>query len=304
MRDRAGWRWFLSLAVLLAVSLPGSSRSEDVFLKNGRILRGVIASRADGLVRIQMPGGDLSLADSAVLRIESSESAYREYLTRREALKRAGRVGAKAADWLELARWARSTSQDQAALEAALIAAGLDAETPGLGALLGQMGYVFDAGSKSYLSFEEAMARSGRVLYEGAWIPSGERDARAAAYRQEVAQRDAADQAAAERREQRERAAAQAPADEYASANGIPLQYAYGYGGYAGYNGYGGVALPGMVPRFPSQQCLFCMQPHRLRAPSAKRPRLDAAAAGDRGADFELGEPELPGATPGTVTRR
>ncbi|MEO8503448.1 MAG: hypothetical protein ABI609_06080 [Acidobacteriota bacterium] len=267
MRDRAGWRWFLSLVVLFAVTLPRPSRAEDVFLKNGRILRGVMASRAGGMVRIQMPGGDLSLADRAVLRIESSDSAYRAYLTRREAVKKAG---AKAADWLELARWARGAGQEQAALEAALLAAGLDAETPGLGALLGQLGYVFDAGSKSYLSFDEAMARSGRVLYEGAWISSSERDARAATYRREVAERDAVAQAAAERREQleqRRRAAAQAPADEYASTNGIPLQYAYGYGGgyngYNAYNGYGGAVLPGMVPRFPQRPCTFCMPPQK-----------------------------------------
>ena len=281
MRDRAGWRWFLSLVVLLAVSLPRPSRAEDVFLKNGRVFRGVIATRVDAVVRIQMPGGDLSLAESAVLRIERSESAYREYLVRRDALRKAGaqapaKASANASDWLELARWARGTGQDQAALEAALLAAGLDAETPGLGALLGQLGYVFDAASKSYLSFDEAMVRSGRVLYEGAWIPSSERDARSAAYRQEVAQRDAAQQAAAERRtrlEQGERSRAQAPGDEYLSTNGIPLQYAYGYGGgYSGYNGYGVGLPPGMAPRFPRQPCSFCMQPQRPRAPVAQAP--------------------------------
>ena len=78
-----------------------------------------------------MQGGTSSLPKEQVLRVEAGDSNLAEYLRRKEALKKS--PAARAADWLELARWARAKELDQATREAALAAATLDpqARRPG-----------------------------------------------------------------------------------------------------------------------------------------------------------------------------
>src|SRR6186713_3326747 len=102
MRSRAS---LIGLVLLGSSLLPAALLAEDVYLKNGRVFRGVIAAVDGGVVRIEMPGGTLSFPMSTVLRIEASDAAYRAYQSKRDAL--AGTT-APAGDWLELARWAKS----------------------------------------------------------------------------------------------------------------------------------------------------------------------------------------------------
>src|SRR5215218_2492533 len=117
--------------------------ADDVYLVNGRKFEGVIAETVDAQVRIQMQGGTLSLPSSQVLRVEQGDSSFAEYLRRKEALKK--NPSARAADWLELARWAQVKQLDQATREAALTAAALDPKLDGLGPILRPYGYVLDS---------------------------------------------------------------------------------------------------------------------------------------------------------------
>jgi hypothetical protein len=247
----------LALAVTL---LPAALAAEDVYLKNGRVFRGVIAAQDGDVVRIEMPGGTLSVPASTVLRIESSTAVYREYQTRRDALVAAS---AKASDWLELARWAKAQGLDAAAREAALVAGRIDAGTPGVRAFLAEVGYVYDEASGGFLALEESMARKGMVNDDGAWVP-----------RAEVAARRERESAAAAAPQY---AAAEVPANPYAGGDeqeptsGIaPIPY-----GVAGYGG--GVWYPrGLRPRHdgprreaPARPQLVQPVPQPQRVPQA-----------------------------------
>jgi len=222
----------LALFLLGLSLLPAALFAEDVYLKNGRVFRGVIATVQDGAVRIEMPGGTLSFPITTVSHIEASDAVYREYQGKRDALERSS---AKAADWLELARWAKAHGLEPAAREAALAAGRIDPATPGVRAFLGELGFVFDEASGGFLALEESMARRGLVYDGGVWIPSAEREARRERARTEaVAQLNGPTASASANG-----AGARADAVEPDDVVGIPL----GVGGY----GYGsrGVIWPG-----------------------------------------------------------
>ncbi len=227
------------IAVVLVGStlLPATLRAEDVYLKNGRVFRGVIATVEDGVVRIEMPGGTLSFPVTSVSRIEASDAVYREYQSKREALEHSK---ADAAAWLELAKWAKAQGLEPAAREAGMAAGRLDPGAPGVRPFLAELGFVFDAASGGFLTFEESMARQGLVYDGGVWIPSAEREARRERAR---AGEMALAAAPAERPEVAvERSSAVEP-DEIV---GIPFSYS-GYGGGAWWPGGG--SLPGGVVR-------------------------------------------------------
>ncbi len=228
----------LAPAVLLAVVFTSAlALAEDVVLKNGRVFRGVVATVDNGMVHIEMPGGALGFPVSAVLRIDASSAAYRQYMERRAALRGAT---ATATQWLDLAQWAKAQGLDGAAREAALAAARLEPQAPGLQALLGELGFVFDREQGAYLPFEEEMARQGRVFYAGAWVTSAERAAR------EGAAADARERT----RARREALAAEEPADSaVAEARGDDSE-TLGYGIPLGTLGSGYYGSPVWVPGF------------------------------------------------------
>jgi hypothetical protein len=177
---------FLLLLSLAAVPVFG----DDVYLTNGRKFEGVVAETTDSQVRIQMQGGVLSLPKSQVLRVEAGDSSLAGYLRRREALKKD--PTAKAADWLELARWAHSQGLGQAARESALKAASLDPRLEGLAPILRSHGYVLDESLDRWIPYEESMRRKGFVLANGQWITREEYAVRLRAREEEDARRRAA----------------------------------------------------------------------------------------------------------------
>src|SRR5688572_20249123 len=129
------------LAALLFGLLPLAPLWADtVYLANGRTFENVVAEMTETEVKIRMPGGSLSLPRSHVLRVESSDSAFSEYLRRKEAIGR----GATAAEWLMLAHWARLQGLEQGVREAALAAASLNPRLEGVAPLLRAHGFVLD----------------------------------------------------------------------------------------------------------------------------------------------------------------
>src|SRR5690349_10901756 len=114
-----------SLPLLLLLSLVAVPvLADDVYLVNGRKFEGVIAETAGSQVRIRMQGGTLSLPKEQVLRVDQGDSNLAEYLRRKDLLKKSSTT--RAADWLELSRWAHSRELDQAARESALAASTID----------------------------------------------------------------------------------------------------------------------------------------------------------------------------------
>lgn len=176
---------FSLLSFMVAVPVV----ADDVYLINGRKFEGVIAETTDSQVRIQMQGGSLSLPRSQVLRVETGDSSLAEYLRRKEALKKT--PGARATDWLELARWAQSKQLEQATREAALATAMLDPKLDGLGPILRGYGYVFDDQIDRWIPYAESMRRRGFVQANGQWITREEYTARVRAYEEENARRRA-----------------------------------------------------------------------------------------------------------------
>jgi hypothetical protein len=161
--------------------------ADTVYLANGRTFENVIAEMTETEVKIRMPGGSLSLPRSHVLRVESSDSDFAEYMRRKEAIRR----GATAADWLALAQWARRQGLEQGAREAALVAAGLNPRLEGLAPLLRSHGYVLDEQLDRWIPYADSMRRRGFVLADGHWISREENEARQRARDEELARRRA-----------------------------------------------------------------------------------------------------------------
>ena len=176
----------IATTLLLGLSLTGGAVSaDDVFLKNGRKFEGVIAETTDTQVRIRMQGGVVSLPKSQVLRVEAKDSDLSGYLRRKEALRRS--ADARAQDWLELARWAKTQGLEQGAREAALVAAELDPKLEGVATLLRGYKYTFDEQLGRWISYEESMRKRGFVFSQGAWISKEEMAERARLQREHEA---------------------------------------------------------------------------------------------------------------------
>lgn len=177
----------LPLLLLLLTALPVFA--DDVYLVNGRKFEGVMTETTDTQVRIQMQGGVIVLPRSQVLRVEEGDSNLAEFLRRREALKK--NPGTRAADWLELAKWAQSHQLDQATRESALAAATLDPHAPGLASILRGYGYVLDEQMDRWVPYADAMRRKGFVQVGNQWISREEYQDRLRDQREEEARRRA-----------------------------------------------------------------------------------------------------------------
>lgn len=185
-----------SLPLLLLLPLiVAPAFADDVYLVNGRKFEGVIAETTDTQVRIRMQGGTLSLPKEQVLRVDQGDSNLAEYLRRKDLLKKSPTT--RAADWLELSRWAHDRDLDQSARESALAAAALDPRLEGLGPVLRGYGYVLDPQLDRWIPYADSMRRRGLVQVNGQWISREEYQARVRAQEEENARRYAARQEAA-----------------------------------------------------------------------------------------------------------
>jgi len=181
------------LLLLSVVAVPAFA--DDVYLVNGRKFEGVIAETTGSQVRIQMQGGTLSLPREQVLRVDSGDTSLAEYLRRKEELKK--NPSTRAADWLELARWAQGKELEQATRESALAAATLDPKLGGLKPILRGYGYVLDPQLDRWVPYADSMRRRGFVLAGGQWITREEYQAKQRAQEEEQIRHAAARQEAA-----------------------------------------------------------------------------------------------------------
>jgi hypothetical protein len=231
-----------SLALLLGMLAGSPLLADDVYLKNGRSFTDVVADVGASQVRIQLPGGTISLPRGAVDRVEKSTSNFTEFLGRKEELQRqdaAAHGERHAAPWLDLARWARANGLSQGAREAGLEAAMIDPRQPGLASVLRPFGYVYEERLDRWISYDDSMRLHGFVQEDGQWVSREEHA--------EHLQDQQLQQQAALAAQQAELAAAQARDALYAAQAGALGGYGAGGGGDAGgiVGGYyGGIGVP------------------------------------------------------------
>lgn len=154
--------------VLLLVASLAPVVADDVYLVNGQVFEGVIAEEAADRVVIQLEFGQMTLARSQVKQVVTAATPLQRYLARSRELRDS--VETTAADWLELANFARSHELNEGFRDAALLAARLDPELEGVAALMRQLGYALDEESSSWLTESEVMSKRGLVRYDGEWI--------------------------------------------------------------------------------------------------------------------------------------
>jgi len=255
--------------LLLAILFRAPGFADTVFLTNGRSFEGVIAEETETSVKIQMPGGSLSLPRSHVLRVEKSASDFAEYLKRKTVLQRSG---AGAGDWLKLALWARSQGLEQGGREASLTAADLDPRQPGLAPLLRSYGYVLDAQLDRWIPYADSMRRQGLVQVNGQWITREEQAARQQA-QQEAAARQHSERAAARAAQAtqaaREAELALAELELQERLQQSPAADSVPYAPYAGYSPY---VYPWYAPPVSMPHCHHCGAGGGMPGPGTPRP--------------------------------
>lgn len=165
----------LTAAIGAAVFWAGGVGADEVHLVNGKSFEDVSARVVGDEVRIELPmGGEIRLPVAHVARIEERESGMEVFRNRERALG----PEAGAAEWLELADWARERGLTRGYREAALAAARRDPELPGVKAAMSELDYVWEERLEEWLPRAEAMRRRGLVPWGGEWVTAAEREAR------------------------------------------------------------------------------------------------------------------------------
>jgi hypothetical protein len=163
---------------------PVSARADEVYLRGGGHVSGIILERTPETVRLETAPGTVAIPMSRVERIEESRSFLGEWRERMSSLSPRDADG-----WTALARWAQDrdlVTQARTAWEHVLA---LDPSHPEANAALGNV----KVGDR-WMSSEEGNRARGLVPYDGRWVSEPELRA--------LVQERAADEAAArERRE-------------------------------------------------------------------------------------------------------
>ncbi len=215
---------FLSAALLAAPAVP-----DEVFLRGGGCVRGIIVERTKDAVVLETAPGRVTLSMRRIERIVESRSALEEYEERAATLA-PGDVGG----WAALARWAAERNLLTPAREAWRRVLAADPSHPEANAALGRVEL-----DGRWMAQDDAYRARGYVPFEGRWVTPAEHEAlvreRAAEEASALEGREAAlrvREAEARAREAEARAQeaenAMAPVED----GGIPLWWGWGGGGY------------------------------------------------------------------------
>jgi hypothetical protein len=227
-----------AVAAIAAFVAAAPAPCDEVVLRGGGRLSGVIVERTATRVSIETGPGRVTLPMSRVERIVDGRTALAGFAERAERLQPGDVEG-----WAALARWAEDRELLTQARSAWQRVLAVDPQHPEANAALGRVSL-----DGVWMSAEDAYRERGYVSYEGRWLTPAEHEA---ALREQAAEHAAAleereadvrvREADARAREAEARAREAENAADQMDA-GIPLGYAYGgYGLYAGYGvGYGG----------------------------------------------------------------
>jgi hypothetical protein len=268
--------------LLLAFLAASPLLADEVYLRGGGHVKGIIVERSESKVVLDVGAGRIGLPTSRIERIVEGTTALGTYL------ERAGRLaGDDVAGWLALAYWAQERDLQTQARDAFQRVASLDPENA---AAQQAAGRVLVAGD--WVTAEEAYRARGFVPFEGSWVSPAEREAILGQRREDSEAERARVESDARVREAEARARvaeaeaqrAEAEAEAASYDGGIPLGYGF-YGGYGlyggGYGGYGGGMPAGGFPRHPRGHqpggpCQSCPIPRagpRPAAPLASPPQ-------------------------------
>ncbi len=154
----------LGIVVIALAAVP--ALADDVYLRGGGQITGVVIERTEDSVTVDVGGGGtMTVRMSSVVRIEESISPLQEYRTR------AGSIPAGGAEaWRELARWATGRAlSSQASKAYSQVAAALPDDQEANRAL----GRVKLNGR--WVTEEESYRARGYVEFEREWMTPGER---------------------------------------------------------------------------------------------------------------------------------
>lgn len=223
--------------------LPLTAAADEVILKGGGRLSGVVVERSASMVVLEVGPGRVGLPLSRVERIVAGTA---DLATHRE---RAARLAADDdAGWLELAAWADAHGLRTQAREAFEHVLFID---PGNATAHRAVGHI--AEGDRWLTVEESRRAHGYVFFEGEWVMPEARDtalreraAQDAAVREAGAAEARLAEAEARVREAEARAReAEAQARRTSEANGEP------WNAIRAYNAWGLPVTPVVVPALP-----------------------------------------------------
>lgn len=211
--------WFLLAAATTA-------SADQVILKGGGILSGLLVERTSEVVTIEVGVGRVSLPASRVERVVEGASPLGGYRARALGLR-----DDDAAGWLALGLWAQDQGLHTQAREAFQRVLLREPENPVAQQSLGNVRL-----GGHWVSLEESYRARGYVWFEGGWVPREERDLelrqRASRGRVEAAERARAEAEARAREAEARARAAEAGAQRAASEPpGYPLAWALAGGG-------------------------------------------------------------------------
>lgn len=148
----------LSTAGLVALALGATAAADEVVLKNGFTLEGIVTETEDR-VTVEIASGSVTVPKDQVREIRRDTAAIREFEDRRKA-------ASTTEEHYQLAQWASERGmKDRAEAQYRRVIA-LD---PGHKAARQQLGYVEHEGR--WVREDEYMALKGFVRHEGRWVP-------------------------------------------------------------------------------------------------------------------------------------
>jgi len=152
-------------ALLILAAAPAAA--DEVFLKGGGQLRGIIVERTATAIAIEVAPGRVTLPLSRVDRVALGSSALSSFRERAAKLP-----GDDLAGWLALAQWAQERDLRTQAQEAFDRVLALD---PGNLTVHRALGHVHLDGR--WMTETESYRARGLVQHEGAWMTPAEREA-------------------------------------------------------------------------------------------------------------------------------
>jgi hypothetical protein len=224
----------------LVLALPLVTGADEVYLRSGGRLSGVVVERRADAIVVDVGPGRVTLPAALVTRVVEGTPAFALFRERAARLADADMSG-----WLALAAWARDhelLTQSRQAFEHVL------SVDPGNAVAHRELRHVVVEGR--WMTAEEGYRARGYVFFEGGWITPEERAGLIAERASEAQARQAELEAEARIREADARArAAEAEARRAEAAayptSGIPLAMTYGSSPYGPYGTYGPVVVYG-----------------------------------------------------------
>ena len=291
MRSRAPRRTSLSwpLAVAAVVLVPGPARTDEVHIRGGGVIQGVVVERTDAAVIIEAGPGRVSMPLSRVIRIVEAESSLAIFRERAATIPwndTAGLAG--------LARWAGDRDLATHALQTWERVLALDPGHPEANEALGRV--FFDG---AWMSPADAYRAQGLVPWDGEWVTATERDAllrqseaeaRTAADRRESELRVREAEARAREAEARAREAESYAEQAEEACEGIPYWWVVSGGGGPWWPGGFGPGRPATRPEHPVVRPPRSAPPHALR-PRSGRSRPATRRPAGRGRCLRLQHP-------------